>query len=66
MCIDMARMSQDTISRLCMLSCENVAERLGIEVRRHKAICFMHEDHHFSARIGRDGIALFVTKEVVP
>lgn len=42
----MARMSQDTISRLCMLSCENVAERLGIEVRRHKAICFMHEDHH--------------------
>lgn len=42
----MAKMSQETISRLHMLSCEIVAERLGIEVRRHKALCFMHEDHH--------------------
>lgn len=42
----MARISQETISRLCMLSCESVAEQLGIEVRKHKALCFMHEDHH--------------------
>ena len=42
----MARISQETISRLRMLSCESVAEQLGIEVRKHKALCFMHEDHH--------------------
>lgn len=42
----MVRISQETISCLCMFSCENVAERLGIEVRRHKTLCFMHEDHH--------------------
>ncbi len=42
----MARISQETISRLRMLSCESVAKQLGIEVRKHKALCFMHEDHH--------------------
>lgn len=42
----MAGISQETISRLCMLSCESVAEQFGIEVRKHKALCFMHEDHH--------------------
>ena len=42
----MARISQETISRLCMLSCERVAEQFDIEVRKHKALCFMHEDHH--------------------
>jgi DNA primase len=42
----MARISQETISCLQMLSCEDVAERLGIEVQRHKTLCFMHEDHH--------------------
>lgn len=42
----MVRISQETISLLCSLSCESVAERFGIEVRRHKALCFMHEDHH--------------------
>lgn len=42
----MVRIPQETISLLCSLSCESVAERFGIEVRRHKALCFMHEDHH--------------------
>lgn len=42
----MAKISQETISRLCMLSCESVAERFGFEVRRHKMLCFIHEDHH--------------------
>lgn len=42
----MARISQKTISLLCEISCESVAERLGIEVQRHKSLCFMHEDHH--------------------
>ena len=44
----MVRITQDTISRLYMLSCESVAEKLGVEVRKHKALCFMHEDHHGS------------------
>lgn len=38
--------AKETISQLCELSCENVAERLGIRVNRHRALCFMHEDHH--------------------
>lgn len=42
----MARISEETISRLCLLSCESVAERLGIEVKRHKSLCFIHDDHH--------------------
>lgn len=42
----MARIPQKTISLLCELSCETVAERLGIDVQRHKSLCFMHEDHH--------------------
>lgn len=42
----MARIPEETISLLCKLSCESVAEEFGIEVRRHKALCFMHEDHH--------------------
>lgn len=42
----MARISEETISRLCLLSCERVAERLGIEVKRHKSLCFIHDDHH--------------------
>lgn len=42
----MTRISQETISHLCELSCECVAERLGIDVCRHKALCFIHDDHH--------------------
>lgn len=32
--------------RLDNLSCEEVAEKLGISVQRHKALCFMHDDHN--------------------
>lgn len=52
----MAKISSETIARLCELSCEAVAEKLGIEVWKHKALCFMHDDHHpsmtFSSRNG--------------
>ena len=34
------------IQRYSELSCEKVAERLEIDVSRHKAICFMHDDHN--------------------
>lgn len=37
---------QNIIARLNELPIEEVAERLGLEVRRHKALCFKHEDHN--------------------
>lgn len=36
----------DIVDRYGNLSCEDVAERLGIDVQRHKARCFMHDDHN--------------------
>ena len=42
----MLKIPQETISLLRDLSCENVAERLGVKVIKHKALCFMHKDHH--------------------
>lgn len=42
----MTVISQDIKSQLGNLSCESVAEKLGIEVKKHRALCFMHDDHH--------------------
>lgn len=42
----MVKIQKETIIRLGELSCENVAEKLGIEVLKHKSLCFMHDDHH--------------------
>lgn len=36
----------DIISKLNELSCEDVAEKLGMEVKKHRALCFIHDDHH--------------------
>lgn len=36
---------KDIVTRMDELSIESVAEKLGIEVKRHKARCFMHDDH---------------------
>lgn len=36
----------DIITRLNELPIESVAEKLGLDVNRHKARCFMHEDKH--------------------
>lgn len=44
------RIPQDIIDRLKELNIEEVAEKLGIEVKRHKAICFMHDDHEPSLK----------------
>ena len=42
------------VQRVNGLPIEEVAERLGITIRRHNALCFMHNDHapslHFSVR----------------
>lgn len=35
-----------TINKLNSLSCEEVAEKLGMDVIRHRSLCFMHDDHH--------------------
>lgn len=37
---------EDVIKRLDELPIESVAERLGISIRLHKALCFMHDDHN--------------------
>lgn len=42
----MTSISKETISLLSKLSCESVAEKLGIVVHQHRALCFMHDDHH--------------------
>jgi DNA primase catalytic core len=36
---------QDVIDRLQELNIETVATKLGMDVKRHKALCFMHNDH---------------------
>jgi len=40
------KISEDAIARYSSMSCEEVAERLGMDVSRHKSICFMHDDHN--------------------
>lgn len=42
----MVRISEKTLLSLQQLSCEDVAVRLGMEVNRHRALCFKHDDHH--------------------
>jgi len=37
---------EETKKRLIELPIEDVAAELGIQVRRHRALCFMHDDHH--------------------
>ena len=39
------KIPEDIVTRLNELSIESVAEKLGIDVKRHKAHCFMHDDH---------------------
>ena len=41
-------MDKNTIEELRRLPIEGVAERLGINVVRHKALCPFHDDHHAS------------------
>lgn len=42
----MSYIPKDVIEKLDSLSCETVAADLGIEVNRHRALCFVHDDHH--------------------
>ena len=42
----MPKISEDIITRLRNLSCEEVAAKLNMSVVKHKTLCFMHDDHH--------------------
>lgn len=44
------RIPEDIVTRLNELPIQIVAEKLGIDVRKHKAQCFMHDDHEPSLR----------------
>lgn len=37
---------EEIINKLDALNCEEVAKSLGISVNKHKALCFVHDDHH--------------------
>ena len=39
------RIPEDIVTQLNEIAIESVAEKLGIEVKRHMAHCFMHDDH---------------------
>lgn len=66
----MGKISNYTIDVLNTLSCENVAKKLGVEVIKHRALCFMHDDHHpslyFFGKIGKSGGVLSAIKEEKP
>ena len=55
-------MNRDELQRLRNLPIEEVAERLGIEVRHHKALCPFHHDRHpsLSFHTGRNTYRCFV------
>ena len=55
-------MNKQQIDRLRQLPIEGVAERLGIRVTRHKALCPFHDDHHasLSFHTGRNTCRCFV------
>lgn len=39
-------MEKFDLDKLRELSIEGVAKKLGIEIHKHKALCFIHDDHH--------------------
>ena len=55
-------MEQYELQKLRDLPIEGVAERLGLHVVRHKALCPFHEDHHasLSFSVGRNTCRCFV------
>lgn len=55
-------MDKQQLQELRDLPIEGVAERLGMEVRRHKALCPFHDDHHasLSFNVRRNNYRCFV------
>ena len=48
---------QYVISRLNELPIEEVAEKLGLDVKKHRTLCFKHNDHNPS-------ISFSITKNI--
>ena len=50
------------LQKLRDLPIEGVAERLGLEVKRHKCLCPFHNDHHasMSFKVSRNTYRCFV------
>lgn len=46
MYVDMSFIPKEVVDSLKNLSSEDVAEKLGMDVKWHRALCFMHSDHH--------------------
>ena len=44
-------MGKYELQKLRDLPIEGVAERLGLQVKMHKALCPFHDDHHASCRL---------------
>ena len=42
-------MTQEQITLLRAIPIEDLASRLGLDVRHHKALCPFHNDHHASS-----------------
>ena len=55
-------MEKYELQKLRELPIEGVAERLGLTVRMHKALCPFHDDHHasLSFSVQRNGYRCFV------
>lgn len=58
-------MDKFELQKLRDLPIEGVAERLGLQVTRHKALCPFHDDHHasMSFRVNRNTFRCFVCGE---
>ncbi len=55
-------MDKFELQKLRDLPIEGVAERLGLHVERHKALCPFHDDHHasLSFRVSKNTFRCFV------
>ena len=55
-------MEKYELQKLRDLPIEGVAERLGLEVKRHKCLCPFHNDHHasMSFKVSRNTYRCFV------
>jgi len=58
-------MDRQELQKLRDLPIEGVAERLGLEVKMHKALCPFHDDHHasLSFKVSRNTFRCFVCGE---
>ena len=61
-------MDRIQLQKLRDLPIEGVAERLGLRVTRHKALCPFHDDHHasLSFKVSKNTFRCFVCPRGLP